>query len=494
MSLAEELALLIKSKYPLVYLESPDEDYALRQLKEIAGRLGLILYSWSLTGGLRREGIQGGYYQTNDPVMMLRTLADLIGTPFCGPALYVLKDFHRHLENDVTVRLFKDILAKAKELPDTLVILAPEFKLPRELEPMAARILGGYPDEAEIDAELEEISAELRRQNGHAQMALAPEDRTRIVRALKGLTAQQIRNIVTRAFLDDERLDLNDLAQIEAYKREAFDQQGFLEFCPAAMPSELAGLINLQAWLSERRTAFAAPAPDLPPPKGVLLMGVQGCGKSLAIKVIAGLLGLPLYRLELGRLYSKFVGETEANLRRALAVAEKLAPLCLWIDEIEKVFAASDGQVDGGVSQRILGEFLTWLQERKAPCFVAATANDVFRLPPEFLRKGRFDEIFFVDLPGAAEREEIIRIHLQKRGLDPARFDLPALAAACAGFNGAEIEQVVVSALYGAAHRKQAPDNGLILERIAATKPLSVMKREEIEALREWARERTVPA
>jgi SpoVK/Ycf46/Vps4 family AAA+-type ATPase len=221
-------------------------------------------------------------------------------------------------------------------------------------------------------------------------------------------------------------------------------------------------------------------------------MGVQGCGKSLAVKVIARELTLPLYRLDLGRLYSKYIGETEQNLRKALMIVEKLCPLCLWIDEIEKGFAASGGDIDGGVSQRILGTFLTWMQERKTSCFIAATANDIYRLPPEFLRKGRFDEIFFVDLPDIESREIIFKINLQKRGFKPEDFDLKKMAEVTIGFSGAEIEQAIISALYRATSEKENISTKHIVEQIRSTKSLSVLKSEEITALRAWAKERTI--
>ncbi len=223
-------------------------------------------------------------------------------------------------------------------------------------------------------------------------------------------------------------------------------------------------------------------------------MGVQGCGKSLAIKAVAKELGLPLYRLDIGRLYGQYIGQTEQNLRKALATVDKLSPLCLWIDEIEKGFAASAGESDGGVSQRVLGTFLTWMQERKSNCFLSATANDVYRLPPEFLRKGRFDEIFFVDLPDLKIRESLFMIHLRKRGLDPEKFNCKLLAEKAVDFSGAEVEQAIISALYRASSKNQPVSTDHILQQICSTKPLALLKQEEISILREWAKERTIPA
>jgi SpoVK/Ycf46/Vps4 family AAA+-type ATPase len=294
---------------------------------------------------------------------------------------------------------------------------------------------------------------------------------------------------------DDNILNINDFNVIESYKKKVFDQEGLLEFYLTEDKGNIAGFNNLKIWLSERKDSFIPEkCSSLPAPKGLLLMGVQGCGKSLAVKVIARELNLPLYRLDLGRLYSKYIGETEQNLRKALMIVEKLCPLCLWIDEIEKGFATSGGDIDGGVSQRILGTFLTWMQERKESCFIAATANDIYRLPPEFLRKGRFDEIFFVDLPNVQSREQLFKIHLQKRGLKPEDFDLKKLVEASTDFSGAEIEQVLISALYRATSGKESISTKFIIEQIKSTKPLSVLKCEEITALRDWAKERTISA
>ena len=258
--------------------------------------------------------------------------------------------------------------------------------------------------------------------------------------------------------------------------------------------SDVGGLSRLKHWLTQRRPAFTA-APDaahLDPPRGVLLIGVQGCGKSLAAKATAGIFGIPLLRLDFGSLYNKYHGETERNLRDSLRTADVMAPCVLWIDEIEKGLAGRGGET--GTTQRVLAGFLTWLAEKQSKVFVVATANDISALPPELVRKGRFDEIFFVDLPAADVRAEVFSLHLARRGFDPAGFDLEALAAAAEGFSGAEIEQAVVSALY-AAHAAERPlDGELVLEEINATRPLSVVMREQVTALREWAAGRTVPA
>ena len=429
---------------------------------------------------------------------MLRMVLEIIklaDTSAPNAGLFVFKDFDRYLDDAVVLRLFKDLINKIRNTRNTLVILAPAYKLPPDIEPYAAHIMGGFPDRQEICNVIDETIEEFRRSNKPVISTLNDKEMEEVVRTLKGLSIQQIRNILNKCILDDNRLSVDDLVRIESSKKENFDREGVLEFCISESKSSIADFDNLKRWLSERKTSFRSDNPfSLPPPKGVLLMGVQGCGKSLAIKMIARELSLTLYRLDLTKLYSKYIGETEQNLRKALKTVEQLSPLCLWIDEIEKCFAASSGEIDGGVSQRIMGTFLTWMQERKPDCFLAATANNIYMLPPEFLRKGRFDEIFFVDLPNVELRENIFRIHLAKRRLDPAKFDCKSLAGKSADFNGAEIEQAVISALYRATSRKEQISTGHIIEQLESTKPLAVVKKEEVEALREWARYRTVPA
>jgi MoxR-like ATPase len=498
MRVNEELNLLIKSKYPVVCFETIDEIYTIRQLKAIAEQLDLTFYQWSLTDGLRRGDSEGSYYQTKEPVKMLRMVQDLLRPKEdeeLKPGLFVLKDFEKYLEDVLALRLFKDIINRIKGTKNTFVIVAAEYKLPKDIESDSAHLIGGYPAADEIKTVIKETAEELKRTNKKVSLSLSDEELNKIVNTLKGLSIQQIRNVINQCLLSDNILDINDLRTIETYKKKVFDQEGLLEFYLTEDKNNIAGFDNLKRWLIERKGSFSTEKTiSLPIPKGLLLMGVQGCGKSLAVKVIARELNLALYRLDLARLYSKYIGETEQNLRKALMVVEKLCPVCLWIDEIEKGFAASGGDIDGGVSQRILGTFLTWMQERKASCFIAATANDIYRLPPEFLRKGRFDEIFFVDLPNAESRERLLKIHLKKRELNPENFDLKKIVDVTVDFSGAEIEQAIIAALYRASTEKETISTRHIIEQIKSTKPLSVLKSEEITALRDWAKERTIPA
>lgn len=488
MNFEEEISLLIKSRYPLVAVDTIDEGYVAGQLAAVAREQGLTFYSWSLTEGLRVGGNQNSFYKTNEPAPMLRIANDLVRDPH--PALFVLRDLDRFLGEPACARLFKDLLDRVKNTPTTVVLLGAEVKLPADMAPLAARISGGYPDEKQIMAEINRIVAEFRLSSS-LKVDMPPPVLMRAVKTLKGLSLQQVRNAMNRCLLKDACFDFNDIKELERFKKEAFDRDGILEYFGSEAPEGIAGFANLKKWIADRRHAFFSDGP-LPPPKGLLLLGVQGCGKSLAAKMAAGELGIPLYRLDLTRLYSKYIGETEENLRKALVTVERLSPVCLWIDEIEKIFASSSGDIDGGVSKRVLGTMLTWMQERKARVFIAATSNDINNLPAELLRKGRFDEIFFADLPVAAEREGILRIHLAKRGLDAAQFGLPELAAACEGFSGAEIEQAVIAALYSASGSGEKISAKHVLEQLKLTRPLSVIKAEAVDFIRGWAKERNI--
>jgi hypothetical protein len=493
--LNEEIELLIKSKYAVVFLETVDEEYVLRQLTQIAQELKLSYFQWSVTEGLRRDHKEGSYYQTKEPAFMLKTILSFLGMMSASgeAGLFVFKDFERFLGDPMVLRLFKDVVNQFRNTRDTAVIVASAYKLPQDLHPFTAHIIGGYPAEEEISNIIKETLSELFRSNPKIRISLTAEEMKKMAKTLNGLSVQQIWNVISECVFDDNKLDIQDLAKIEKCKKRIFDKEGILEFCLSESRDNIADFDNLKRWLADRKHAFHTAVP-LPHPKGVLMMGVQGCGKSLAIKVIARELNLPLYRLDLTRLYSKYIGQTEENLRRALKIVEKLSPMCLWIDEIEKCFAASSGETDGGVSQRVLGTFLTWMQERKGGCFIAATANNIYMLPPEFLRKGRFDEIFFVDLPDVELRRNIFRIHLIKRALKPEVFDCGLLAEESADFNGAEIEQAVISALYRATGEKETITTGHIIEQLRSTKPLAVIKQEDVAMLRDWAKDRTVPA
>ncbi|MHB0996691.1 MAG: AAA family ATPase [Elusimicrobiales bacterium] len=489
MNFEEEISLLVKSRYPLVLVDTIDEDYVLGQLYGVAQDQGFTSYSWSLTKGLRLGRNENSFYKTGDPSAALRIAADLVKDPHS--ALFCFCDLDRFLGDAAVARLFKDFLARIKGTHTTAVLLGAEVKLPPDLAPLAARIQGGYPDERQILSEVNRIIADFRLRSAALTVDMPSASLRRVIKTLKGLSLQQVRNAMNLCLLNDRAFDATDISVLEKFKKEAFDRDGILEYFGSEQQASIAGFASLKRWVADRKSAFFSDGP-LPPPKGLLLLGVQGCGKSLAAKVVSGELGIPLYRLDLTRLYSKYIGETEENLRKALATVERLSPVCLWVDEIEKIFASSSGDIDGGVSKRVLGTMLTWMQERKDRSFIAATSNDINNLPPELLRKGRFDEIFFADLPAAAEREGILDIHLAKRGLAPAEFDVKGLALACEGFSGAEIEQAVISALYSASGANEKISSAHVLEQLKLTRPLSVIKAEAVDFLRNWARERRI--
>jgi SpoVK/Ycf46/Vps4 family AAA+-type ATPase len=489
----EELGLLLKSRYPIVTVESHEEDRLVALLAALCRELNLAFFTWSVTDGLCRHAREQPVYETQEPLKALQHIdAARI------PAAYLLRDFHPYLSDPRLVRRLREIAQENAALGVTLVFSAPSLELPVELRPLAARYRLRLPDEKELRQVMLETFKDLN-QNKNFSFRLNEAEQAQLVRNLKGLTLDQARRAVSRAVLDDGVLDARDLALALAAKRERIEQSGILEYFEIEKEQpELGGLGTLKAWLERFRAGFLPQARELGlrPPRGVMLVGVQGCGKSLAAKTIARQWGLPLLRLDPGRLLDKYIGESEKNLRRAFETAEAVAPVVLWIDEIEKAFAGStSSEADAGLGRRLFGAFLTWLQEKKESVFVAATANDLAATPPELLRKGRFDEIFFVDLPDAAERGEIFSIHLKLRKQNPAKLDVNALVEAAEGFSGAEIEQVVIAALYGLlAEQGGKLTTERLLAEARATVPLSRARREYVDELRQFARERFVPA
>ena len=368
------------------------------------------------------------------------------------------------------------------------------ISLPPELGSQAVHIRLQLPDAEELGGVLKTVLASLRTRH-QVDVSIGPDDLERVINALSGFTVAQARQALAYVILEDGRLGPDDVGKLIDRKAQLIQDAGLLEYFPVDDNAyQLGGFGGLKAWLARARVGFSAEAAamNLSPPRGVLLVGVQGCGKSLAAKVIAREWALPLLKFDAGRLYDKYIGETEKNFRRAVELAGTMAPAVLWIDEIEKGFGGGGGEQDGGVSQRLLGALLTWLQERDDQVFVVATANDLFKVPSELLRKGRFDEIFFVDLPDDAERRAILGIHLGLRNQRPDDFDIGRLSAAADGFSGAEIEQAVIAAAYRALHAKTRLDTEIVLDELGGTVPLSVSRREDIERLRTTARGRFV--
>jgi hypothetical protein len=379
-----------------------------------------------------------------------------------------------------------------------IILSGHDVRLPDALRPHAVSLRIPAPGFNELRALLERIIREYSVKMP-VKVELTQEERVRLVNNLVGLTLTEAEKVVTRLIMEDGAVRASDVSRVATAKRQVVEQDGLLEYYPAQESlGEVAGLNGLKAWLAKRRAVVHDPQRaasfGLGFPRGVLLLGVPGCGKSLCAKAIASEWGLPLLKLDPANLYDKYIGDSEKNFKRAMATAERMAPIVLWIDELEKAFAPSGGDEDGGVSKRVFGTFLSWLQERKGDVFVTATSNDIAKLPPEFIRKGRFDEVFFVDLPRIEARTEIFRIHLRKRNQDPEKFDLASLATASDGFSGAEIEQVVVGGLYGAFADDRSLDSAALRREIQDTRPLSGTMHERITELRAWASSRTVPA
>ncbi|MBJ7329292.1 MAG: AAA family ATPase [Solirubrobacteraceae bacterium] len=451
------------------------------------------MFDWTVTRGLVRRGHDQPLYESRRPVPALAGAAELD-----VEAIFVFRDLRSHLGEAETSRALRDLLAtlERSHRVSTVVVLGSRPELPAELHDLVVTLPLGLPTEVEYRTTLTAVADSLAA-GGRATVTLTPDDYAHLTGALRGLTLNQARQALARVAIEDGHLNRDDLPRLVDLKAQALQQDGLLEYFPAAdNAAALGGFARLRTWLDRAKVGFSAEAREmnLPAPKGVLLVGVQGCGKSLAAKSIARAWQMPLLKLDAGRLYDKYVGETERNLRRALAVAESLAPSVLWIDEIEKALASGSGDAsDGGLSKRMLGTLLTWMAERQSEVFLVATANDVFSLPPELLRKGRFDEIFFVDLPTASERKEILAIHLRMRRQDPAGLDLGALVAQTDGFSGAELEQIVVGALLGALQAGQALDVSALTREAAATVPLSRSRAEDVQRLRALATERFVP-
>ena len=492
MSELQDLVALIRADTPLLVIETPDEARVVDLFRQSLMHAWRALYRWSVTEGLRRidmdredEGIAPD---------LSATLQEIRNASQRG--VYLLLDAHPYLGYASYQRALRDLIQRRDSQPHVLVMIGTKVELPAALEPFAVRVALRLPDANALLKLVKEEAAAYTTQNGGRRVEVDADAVRQIVRNLQGLSLTDARRIARHLIHRDGALGPGDLPELARLKFELLNKSGHLHYeYDTARFADVGGARRLKRWVEQRRAPFVQdpPPPGLEPPKGVLLLGVQGCGKSLLAKAVAGGFGVPLVRLDFGTLYDKYHGETEKNLRAALASTEQLAPCVLWIDEIEKGLAAGNGENDG-LSRRVLGYLLTWMAERKSRVFLVATANQVHELPAELLRKGRFDEIFFVDLPDPATRVEIFALHLDRRSLAKDDIDLSALAAAADGFSGAEIEQVIVSALY-AAHAEQASlDTQALMQAIRDTRPLSVLMAEQVQALREWALPRTVPA
>jgi AAA+ superfamily predicted ATPase len=493
MTIQDQIELLIRARYPILYLVSWEETRVREMIEEIAKSRKKKLFEWSVTRGITVAGTsiqsqKGRNAATADPLVALDQIVEYV-----EPALFLLHDFHPFLQknNFAVIRKLKEIAIHLRSSFKTILIVSPVLEVPIELEKEITVIDIPLPGIGELSKVLDDIVEELN-DSKKVAVDLNPIGREQVLKAALGLTLTEAENVFAKIIVEDGKLDAGDVPHVFSEKRQVIRKTGLLEYYETEEKFEqVGGLENLKEWLHKREAALTDRARDfgLPPPRGALLLGVQGCGKSLCAKAASALWRLPLLRLDVGKMFGSLVGSSEDNMRRAVKIAESVAPAILWMDEIDKALAGSGGSAstDGGTTARVFGTLLTWLSEKTAPVFVIATANDISHLPPELLRKGRFDEIFFLDLPSEEERKEIFRIHLAKRKRGRKEFDLPALAAASEGFSGAEIEEVIVSALFDVFSAGKELETVDILRAIEATVPLSKTMEEGLLRLRSWA-------
>lgn len=525
----DRLKILLNSSTPIVVMETVEEVRAVRMVRAACADLQLATFEWTIASGLARSGSQspekqledgllpGGYsaarrndseqntkaiYNSQDPAQMLSNLESI-----SVEAAFILKDFHRHLEDAVVVRRLRDVGQKFSTNRRTVILTGPRMAIPPELASLVEFFELALPDRVRLRQIIDETVVRISKSHT-LQRKLDAAGLDALADNLRGLTEEEADRAMSQTLVARYALSPECITDVLEAKKALLKRSEMLEFIDASdTMASVGGLENLKQWLAQRRNSWEPQARHfgLEPPKGVIILGVQGCGKSLCARAVAGEWKLPLVKFDTAAVYDKYIGETEKRIQRVFKVAEGLAPCVLWIDELEKVFAGSgpdSASADAGVSSRLLASFLSWMQERKAPVFVAATCNNVTVLPPELIRKGRFDELFFVDLPNAAERKQIFSIQLKKRKRNPADYDLDRVAAAAEGFSGAEIESVVQTALYAAFSRDGASPvssgggNDLttddLLAALSATVPLSTTRAEEIAELRAWAHERAV--
>jgi len=554
----ERLKVLINSSTPIVVMETSEEMCAIELVRTACSELNMATFEWSIADGLVRSGSNapadnrrnpspihaeqsgwtrvnsgtlaqphtvltpgtgeaerltrsvisalgsdgspgivggaGSVYNTREPVQALANMESMT-----IEAVFVLKDFHRHMDDPVVVRRLRDVGQKFSSNRRTVVITAPEIQVPAELAKLVEYFDLPLPDQERLREIVHDTFTRLSKTYTlKLQMDAAGVDA--IASNLRGLTEEEAERAVSQALVSRYALCPETISDVVEAKKQLLRHSGMLEFINASdNMAGVGGLENLKRWLAQRRGAWEDSAREfgLEPPHGVIILGVQGCGKSLCARAVAGEWRLPLVKFDTSAVYDKYIGETEKRIRKVFQVAEGLAPCVLWIDELEKVFAGSgpdSASADAGVSSRLLASFLSWMQDRKSPVFVAATCNNVTVLPPELIRKGRFDELFFVDLPNQVERRQIFSIQLAKRKRNPADFDLERVAMAARGYSGAEIDAAVQGALYAAYSDKKQLSTQSLIDVLAETVPLSTTRAEEIASLREWARTRAVPA
>jgi len=490
----ERFKQLIDGGYYCISIVTYEERYALETVRQAALDLKCGMWIWSVAGGVREGLLADSPFiaESETPAAGLRQLADVKEGCIC-----VALDLAEHLKASPVLRALRDLLDCFEKSGSTLVMIDCEDTLPEVVKSYARPFEISFPNQHELLKIVRDTLQRFHRKKP-IEIGISQKGLDTIVRNLRGLTRRQAERIIVDAVAYNRRFDDNDINIVIASKRRMIQRGGLLEYIQTPLDlSGIGGMKRLKKWLKERKDAFGPQATEfgLEAPRGVLMLGVQGAGKSLCAKAIATAWHQPLLRMDPGALYASFIGESERNLRDALRQTEMMSPVVLWIDEIEKAFAsAASRSADGGLSQRMFGTLLTWLQEHEAPVFVVATANDIGALPPELLRKGRFDEIFFVDLPNQDVRKEIFAIHLKKRKRDPTKFDLDALAEASEGYSGSEIEQAVVSALHAVYSDKTGLSTDRILSALRNSPPISVTLAESVQYLRAWSEGRCVPA
>ena len=492
----DNLKLLIRAGNPLISVETTDEQRALDRIRSVVREMSRPLYEWSMTTGLQRIGEDGVASSVTPGGKAIEALSSIRKNPDTG--VYAFKDLGPHCKDAEVHRTMRDLLTLLPSV-DGIVFLIDALPVPDEIARFAVRYEIGWPSAEELESVVRKTFKSIRRESLHEVTSnITKRDMEHLVQSLRGLSCTEAERVVSFAIYDDYALNTEDLPRIIEAKRTLLGSTGCLEAIVADVhPEDVGGLENLKSWLNTRRHGFSRKAREygLESPRGVLMLGVPGSGKSLCAKVVAADWHMPMLRLDPGNLFQKFIGESEGQLRRALKQAEAMAPVVLWIDEIEKAFAsASTASADGGLSKRMFGTLLSWMQDHRHPIFIVATANDISALPPELMRKGRFDEVFFVDLPEKSTRSRILAIHLRRRKRNPDDFNLDDLAEAADGFTGSELEQAVVSAMFAAFSANEEVDNGHVLDAIRSTQPLSRLMSEHIADLREWARHRCIRA
>jgi ATP-dependent 26S proteasome regulatory subunit len=488
-----ELETLIRARYPILYIVSNEEMRVQGLAVEIARKRQKKIFEWSCTTGMAPAGtsIQSQKSRnpaTKDPLAALDQVIESV-----EPAIFIFKDLHPFLAkgNFAVIRKLKEIALHLKNSFKTIILVSPLMEIPTELEKEITVLNYPLPSRDDLGELLDKVTEEVRKYK-QVKVELDGNGRERLLQAALGLTLGEAENVFARIVVKNERLTGDDVNEVLGEKQQIIRKNGLLEYYESNESfAQVGGLAVLKDWLNKRAVAFTDEAREfgLPAPKGILMLGVQGCGKSLCAKAVSTQWQLPLLRFDMGRMFGSFVGSSEENVRRAIGVAESIAPAILWVDEIDKAMAGTQGSSasDGGTTARVFGTFLTWLSEKTAPVFVVATANDISQLPPELLRKGRLDEIFFVDLPSREERAEVFRIHLGRRGRDASRFDLAALVEASKDFSGAEIEEAIISALYDAFAERRQLSTEHVLAALGQTVPLARTMDEQISRLRAWA-------